>query len=159
MSAVSVFASTSGVRIQVATAVRMTTPSVIAVFWTTESIVIGPVVGRRGRVAGAARVPTDAPGRGVARSRSATVVRLPPRCELLGPAEHRVVALHGLSSEAVGDVSLTGHLYEPSLGGLTDVQRHPAGRFPFSRAFGRRTVTSRDESAATSRWRADRDTT
>ena len=43
-SAVSEFGSTSGVRIQVAIAVRMTTPRVIAVFWTTESMVIGPVV-------------------------------------------------------------------------------------------------------------------
>ena len=34
----------SGVRIQVAIAVRITTPRVIAVFWTTESMVIGPVV-------------------------------------------------------------------------------------------------------------------
>ena len=35
----------SGDRIQVAIAVRITTPSVTAVFWTTESIVIGPVDG------------------------------------------------------------------------------------------------------------------
>ena len=34
----------SGVRIHVAIAVTITTPRVIAVFWTTESMVIGPVV-------------------------------------------------------------------------------------------------------------------
>ena len=41
--------SMSGVRIQVAKAATITTPSVMAVFWTTESIVIRPpreVVGR-----------------------------------------------------------------------------------------------------------------
>src|SRR4051812_598136 len=40
----SVLLSISGLRIQVAAAVRITTPSAIAVFWTTESIVIGPPV-------------------------------------------------------------------------------------------------------------------
>src|SRR3954452_12157272 len=57
-SAASVSELTSGVRIHVAIAATTTTPMVIAVFWTTESMVIGPdvVVGACPLLPG---VPTD----------------------------------------------------------------------------------------------------